>query len=85
MRRILCALKNHGLAVSDAARFCLTPRVLNLAFANLSPQPFSQIAQPLLMSLAQDLGATCCITALDEREVVFVARGTHKPIEPLYL
>ena len=84
-RRILRTLEKLGFAVSDDGRFCLTPRVLNLGFAYLSSQPFSQVAQPLLGRLARDLGATCCITVLDERDVVFIARGTHKPIEPFYV
>jgi len=84
-RRILRTLEKLGYAVSDEGRFCLTPRVLNLGFAYLSSQPFSKTAQPLLVRLARQLDATCCITVLDEREIVYIARGTHKQIEPFYV
>ena len=84
-RRILRTLEVLGYAASNEGRFSLTPRVLNLGFAYLSSQPFAQIAQPLVTRLATQLQATCCITVLDEREVVFVARGTHKRIEPFFI
>ena len=84
-RRILRTLEKLGYAVSDEGRFGLTPRVLNLGFAYLSSQPFSKTAQPLLVRLARQLDATCCITVLDEREIVYIARGTHKQIEPFYV
>lgn len=84
-RRILRTLEVLGYATSDEGRFSLTPRVLNLGFSYLSSQPFAQVAQPLLVRLAGQLDATCCITVLDEREVVFVARGTHKHIAPSFI
>lgn len=84
-RRILRTLEKLGYAASDEGRFGLTPRVLNLGFSYLSSQPFSQVAQPMLSRLARQLEATCCIAVLDEREVVFIARGTHKTIEPFYV
>ena len=84
-RRILRTLEKLGYAAPDEGRFGLTPRVLNLGFAYLSSQPFSQVAQPMLMRLARQLESTCCITVLDEREVVFIARGTHKTIEPFFV
>ncbi len=84
-RRILRTLEKLGFAESLEGRFRLTPRVLNLGFAYLSSQPFSETAQPLLAKLARQLQATCCITVLDEREVVYIARSTHKPIEPFYI
>jgi IclR family pca regulon transcriptional regulator len=84
-RRILRTLEKLGYAVSDEGRFCLTPRVLDLGFSYLSSQPFAEVAQPRLAQLARQLNATCCITVLDGREVVYVARGTHKHIEPFYV
>ncbi|MCW2412702.1 MULTISPECIES: IclR family transcriptional regulator C-terminal domain-containing protein [unclassified Sphingobium] len=84
-RRILRTLEKLGYAVADEGRFCLTPRVLKLGFSYLSSQPFAAIAKPLLTQLARRLNATCCITVLDERDVVYIARGTHKPIEPFYV
>jgi len=84
-RRILRTLEVLGYAVSEDGRFSLTPRVLNLGFSYLSSQPFAKIAQPLVTRLANQFQATCCITVLDEREVVFVARGTHRHIEPFVI
>ncbi|BBC71015.1 IclR family transcriptional regulator [Altererythrobacter sp. B11] len=84
-RRILRTLEKLGYAAADEGRFALTPRVLNLGFAYLSSQPFAAVAQPMLVRLARQLKATCCITVLDDREVVYIARGTHKAIEPFYV
>jgi IclR family pca regulon transcriptional regulator len=84
-RRILRTLEALGYVVSHEGRFSLTPRVLNLGFSYLSSQPFAQIAQPLVTRIAAEFQATCCITVLDEREVVFVARGTHRHIEPFVI
>jgi IclR family pca regulon transcriptional regulator len=84
-RRILRTLEILGYAVSDDGRFRLAPRVLSLGFSYLSSQPFAKVGQPLLTALADRLQATCCITVLDGREVVYVARGTHKHIEPFFI
>jgi IclR family pca regulon transcriptional regulator len=84
-RRILRTLEKLGYAVSHEGRFTLTPRVLKLGFSYLSSQPFSKAAEPLLARVARQLEATCCITVLDEREVVYIARATHKQIEPFYV
>lgn len=84
-RRILRTLEVLGYAESHEGRFSLTPRVLKLGFSYLSSQPFSEIAQPMMTKLAAQLQATCCIVVLDEREVVYVARGTHKHIEPFFI
>jgi IclR family pca regulon transcriptional regulator len=84
-RRILRTLEKLGYAASDDGRFYLTPRVLNLGFSYLSSLPLAQVAQPLLARLAREMDATCCITVLDEREVVYIARGTHRQIQPFYI
>jgi IclR family pca regulon transcriptional regulator len=84
-RRILRTLEKLGYAVSDEGRFCLTPRVLSLGFSYLSSQPFSVVARPLLSRVARELNATCCVTVLDGNDVVYIARGTHKQIEPFYV
>ena len=51
-RRILRTLELLGYAVSIEGRYRLTARILNLGFAYLSSQPFSEAAQPLLRELA---------------------------------
>lgn len=84
-RRILRTLELLGYAVATDGRFRLTSRVLNLGFAYLASQPFVTTAGPLLQALATRLGATCSIVTLDEREVVYLARATHRQFEPFYV
>jgi IclR family pca regulon transcriptional regulator len=84
-RRVLRTLEVLGYAVSNESRFRLTARVLNLGFAYLASQPFADTAGPLLREMATKLSITCSITVLDEREVVYVARATHRQFEPYYV
>jgi len=84
-RRILRTLEILGFAVSTEGRFRLTARVLNLGFAYLASQPFSEAAGPLLREVATELSCTCSIVVLDEREVVYLARATYRQFEPYYV
>jgi len=84
-RRVLRTLEVLGYAVANEGRFRLTSRVLNLGFAYLSSQPFSDTARPLLRELATRLSITCSIAVLDEREVVYIARATYEQFEPFYV
>jgi len=84
-RRILRTLELLGYAVSNDGRFRLTARVLNLGFAYLSSQPFSEAARPLLQALATQLGISCSIAVLDERDIVYVARATYKQFEHYFV
>lgn len=84
-RRILRTLEVLGYAVSNDGRFRLTARVLNLGFSYLASQPFAETARPLLREVATKLGMTCSIVVLDEREVVYLARATHRQFEPYYV
>ncbi len=84
-RRILRTLEVLGYAVSNDGRFRLTARVLNLGFAYLSSQPFSEAARPLLRELAVKLSISCIISVLDEREIVYVARETYKEFSHHYV
>lgn len=84
-RRILRTLEVLGYAVSNEGRFRLTARVLNLGFAYLASQPFSETAGPLLREVATKLSITCSIVVLDEREVVYLARATYRQLEPYYV
>ncbi|MBN8829731.1 MAG: helix-turn-helix domain-containing protein [Sphingomonadales bacterium] len=77
-RRILRTLEVLGYAVANEGRFRLTARVLSLGFAYLSSLPFSEAAKPVLRELAHRLSVNCIIAVLDEREIVYVARETHK-------
>jgi IclR family pca regulon transcriptional regulator len=84
-RRILRTLEVLGYAVAVEGRFRLTARVLNLGFAYLASQPFSETAGPLLREVATKLSITCSIVVLDEREVVYLARATYRQFEPFYV
>lgn len=84
-RRILRTLELLGYAVSNEGRFRLTARVLNLGFAYLSSQPFSEAAQLPLRELAVKLGISCIISVLDEREVVYIARETYREFDHHYV
>lgn len=84
-RRILRTLEVLGYATPDEGRFRLTARVLKLGFAYLASQPFAETAGPLLRDLATKLDVTCSIAVLNEREVVYVARATHRQFDPYYV
>jgi len=80
-RRSLHTLAKLGfVAVDDARRFYLRPRVLSFSHAYLSSSPVAVLAQPILDRLSERLGEACSIAMLDGDEIVYLARSATSRI-----
>lgn len=80
-RRSLHTLAKLGfVAVDDARRFYLRPRVLSFSHAYLSSSPVAVAAQPILDRLGEALREACSLAMLDGDEIVYVARSTTSRI-----
>jgi IclR family transcriptional regulator, pca regulon regulatory protein len=77
VRRCLYTLTKLGLAGSDDGRyFFLRPRVLALGHSYISSMPLAAAAQPVLDHVSALLHESCSIAALDDLEIVYVARAS---------
>lgn len=79
-RRILLTLHREGYADYDGKFFTLTPRVLRLGVAALASLPLSQVVQPWLDQLSEQIGQSCSVALLDETEIVYIARAAQKRV-----
>ncbi len=80
-RRSLHTLAKLGfVAVDDARRFYLRPRVLSFSHAYLSASPIAVLAQPILDRLGESLREACSLATLDGDEIVYLARSTSSRI-----
>lgn len=79
-RRCLLTLHEMGFADHDGKFFTLTPRVLRLGIGALAALPLSQIVQPWLDQLSEQIGQSCSVAILDETEIVYIARAAQKRV-----
>lgn len=80
-RRSLHTLAKLGfVAVDDARRFYLRPRVLSFSHAYLSSSPVAVLAQPILDRLGETLREACSVAMLDGDQIVYLARSTTSRI-----
>lgn len=80
-RRSLHTLAKLGfVAVDDARRFYLRPRVLSFSHAYLSSSPVAILAQPILDRLGEALHEACSVAMLDGDQIVYLARSTTSRI-----
>jgi IclR family pca regulon transcriptional regulator len=80
-RRSLHTLAKLGfVAVDDARRYYLRPRVLSFSHAYLSSSPIAVLAQPILDRLGESLREACSIAMLDGDQIVYLARSTTSRI-----
>ena len=79
-RRVLLTLHREGYADYDGKFFTLTPRILRLGVAALASLPLSQIVQPWLDQLSEQIGQSCSVALLDETEIVYIARAAQKRV-----
>src|SRR5262249_19828342 len=79
-RRFLLTLQELGYVGSSGRQFSLRPRVLALGYAYLSSFSVSQIAQPHLEDLAEQLHESCSVSVLDGDDLVYVARASANRI-----
>lgn len=80
-RRSLHTLDKLGfVAVDDARRYYLRPRVLSFSHAYLSASPLAVLAQPILDRLGALLREACSVAILDGDEIVYLARSSSSRI-----
>lgn len=78
-RRCLHTLERLGYVGSDGRRFSLRPRILALGYAFLSSAPLSETLQPVLERVSERVHESCSAAALDDDEIVYIARAaTHR-------
>ena len=73
-RRLLITFERLGFARSGRHGFELTPRVLRLGHGYLSALPLWQTALPHMRELADALCEACSLAALDDGDIVYLAR-----------
>ena len=83
VRRTLHTLVQLGFAEANDRWFRLTPRVLNLARAYLQSNAISDIMQPALERLSEQMGKSCSAAVLDGEDVMMVAHASPKRIIPV--
>lgn len=81
VRRSLHTLTMLGfVAVDDARRFYLRPRVLSFSHGYLSASPLAILAQPILDRLGESLREAVSLATLDGDEIVYLARSSSSRI-----
>jgi len=83
VRRILFTLVQLGYAETDGRLFRLTPRILTLAGAYLSSNGVSDIVQPALERLSDELGEACSAAVLEGADVVMIAHASPNRMLPV--
>lgn len=73
-RRALLTLVDQGYATADGRLFSLLPKVLELGYARLSGLSFTEIVQPHLVELVQQVRESASISVLSGDDVLYVAR-----------
>ena len=73
VRRFVLTLVREGYAKTDGKYFSLKPKVLELGFAALSSLTFVDVAQPVLVRLANELKESVYTAVLEDDHVVYVA------------
>jgi IclR family pca regulon transcriptional regulator len=83
VRRTLHTLVALGYAETENRLFRLTPRVLMLARAYLLSNAVSDILQPALERLSEEINESCSAAVLDGEEVMMIAHASPKRIIPV--
>ncbi|SDE92554.1 transcriptional regulator, IclR family [Salipiger thiooxidans] len=79
-RRCLLTLHAQGYAEYDGKYFTLTPRTLRLGIGALASLPLSQVVQPWLDQLTEQIGQSCSVSILDGAEIVYLARAAQRRV-----
>jgi IclR family pca regulon transcriptional regulator len=78
VRRSLLTLCQLGYAWQSGRHFMLAPRTLRLGHAFFQSEELSRRVQPMLELLSERTRESASLAVLDSREVVFIARATHR-------
>ncbi|WP_417597106.1 IclR family transcriptional regulator domain-containing protein [Pararhodobacter oceanensis] len=79
-RRCLLTLFQLGYAEFDGKFFTATPRILRLGMGALASLPLSQLVQPWLDQLSDQIGESASVSILDETEIVYLARAAQRRV-----
>jgi len=79
-RRCLHTLERLGYVGSDGRRFSLRPKILALGYAFMSSTPIATTLQPVLERVSERLHESSSAAALDEDEIVYIARAATRRI-----
>jgi IclR family pca regulon transcriptional regulator len=79
-RRFLLTLEALGYVASDARRFRLTPKVLDLGFSYLSSMDLWDVAMPYMEEVSATIHESCSASVLEGCDIVYVARVPTKRI-----
>jgi IclR family pca regulon transcriptional regulator len=74
VRRFLITLERMGYVRGSGGRWSLTPRVLSIGQHYTESHALIELAQPHLLSLAEQTSESASLATLDGDEVVYVAR-----------
>jgi IclR family transcriptional regulator, pca regulon regulatory protein len=83
VRRTLHTLVALGYAETENRLFRLTPRVLMLARAYLLSNAVSDILQPALERLSEEINESCSAAVLDGEDIMMIAHASPKRIIPV--
>lgn len=73
-RRILATLVSLKYCDADGRYFSLRPRALGLGLSYLNALPYWGYAQRALEDLRNEIGESCALAVLDERDIVYALR-----------
>jgi IclR family pca regulon transcriptional regulator len=73
-RRILATLVSLKYCDADGRYFSLRPRALGLGLSYLNALPYWAYAQRALEDLRNEIGESCALAVLDERDIVYALR-----------
>lgn len=79
-RRLLLTLLHAGYADQDGRQFWLTPKALRLSHVYLDSASLPNILQPYLEQLSEEIHESCSASVMDDNEVVYIARASHKRV-----
>jgi IclR family transcriptional regulator, pca regulon regulatory protein len=83
VRRTLHTLVQLGYAEMDDRLFRLTPRVLTLARAYLLSNAISDVLQPALERLSEEVDESCSAAVLDGEDIMMIAHASPKRMIPV--
>jgi IclR family pca regulon transcriptional regulator len=84
-RRVLLTLAELGYVRQTGRDFSLTPKVIDLGYSFLSSFRVTDLAQPWMESLADEIQESSSMSILDGPEIVYVARVPTKRIMTISL
>jgi IclR family transcriptional regulator, pca regulon regulatory protein len=74
-RRFLLTFVRDGYATTDGKYFRLLPKVLDLGASVTASLDISEIVQPIINELADELQESCFVAIFDHESVIYIARA----------